>query len=233
MKCRAVAVAIVLAASLAACGADDSDEPAAPSPGVKPSPSATASDSPSPTASKSPRRTEPSGRPIAGRAPPPWLGKRVLPRTADGFGEVRRTPAVLVQRRFNLPDQLPALPGQGVRLPGDFAGTEPGDRSLDLEAGVPGGCDGPGLGAAGVLGIRRPTPHRRAPGQRVGGRRDRDGVPAALRGAVPDGGDADHPARRAGRPAHRRRQQHRRVRLPADDRARRRTPSTPTGSQWT
>jgi D-alanyl-D-alanine carboxypeptidase len=41
------------------------------------------------------------------------LGKRVLPRTADGFGEVRRTPVELVQRRFNLPDQLPALPGKG------------------------------------------------------------------------------------------------------------------------
>ena len=37
----------------------------------------------------------------------------MLPKTADGFGEVRRTPVALVQRRFNLPDQLPALPGKG------------------------------------------------------------------------------------------------------------------------
>jgi len=50
---------------------------------------------------------------VVGRAPPPWLGQRVLPRTADGFGEVRRTPAELVQRQFNLPDQQPALPGRG------------------------------------------------------------------------------------------------------------------------
>jgi hypothetical protein len=37
----------------------------------------------------------------------------VLPRTADGFGEVRRTPAELVQRRFTLPDQQPQLAGKG------------------------------------------------------------------------------------------------------------------------
>ena len=48
-------------------------------------------------------------------------------------------------------------------------------------------------------------------------------------GALPDRGDADHPARRARRPADRRRQQHRVVRVPADDRRRRRSPSTPTG----
>ena len=112
MKWPAITVAALLAASLAACGADDGGKPADPSPGLEPSPSATASDSPSPTAPKSPRG-ELSGRPIVGRAPPPWLGKRVLPRTADGFGEVRRTPAALVQRRFTLPDQLPAMPGPG------------------------------------------------------------------------------------------------------------------------
>ncbi|MCW2761198.1 MAG: family peptidase [Marmoricola sp.] len=50
---------------------------------------------------------------MVGGAPPPWLGKRVLPRNAGGFGEVRPTPPELVQRRFTLPDQLPALPGAG------------------------------------------------------------------------------------------------------------------------
>jgi len=113
VRIRAVTVAVLLAASLTACGSDGEDKPASPSPGLKPSPSATASDSPSPTASKSPRRPKLSGRPVVGRAPPPWLGQRVLPRTADGFGEVRRTPAELVQRRFTLPDQQAALPGKG------------------------------------------------------------------------------------------------------------------------
>ena len=37
----------------------------------------------------------------------------MLPRTADGFGQVRPTPPELVERRFTLPDQLPALPGDG------------------------------------------------------------------------------------------------------------------------
>ena len=122
MKCRAgvhrwaaVVVAGLLVAAVTACGAEDAGEPEKAAPGEQPSPSATASasSSPSPRASKSPRKPRLSGRPIVGRAPPKWLGKRVLPRTADGFGEVRRTPAELVQRRFNLPDQLPALPGKG------------------------------------------------------------------------------------------------------------------------
>jgi len=45
--------------------------------------------------------------------PPRWLGTRVLPRTADGFGEVRRTPPQLRTRRFTLPDSVPPLPGEG------------------------------------------------------------------------------------------------------------------------
>lgn len=56
-----------------------------------------------------------SDRPILGGAPPSWLGRRVLPRTDGGFGEVRPTPPELAQRRFTLPDLLPALPG------GEFA----------------------------------------------------------------------------------------------------------------
>jgi hypothetical protein len=113
VKCRAVVVAALLVSALTACGAEEADEPEKASPGEQPSPSATASTSPSATASKTPRRPELSGRPIVGRAPPKWLGQRVLPRTADGFGEVRRTPKELVQRRFNLPDQQPPLPGKG------------------------------------------------------------------------------------------------------------------------
>ena len=50
---------------------------------------------------------------MLGAVPPRWLGTRVLPRGADGFGEVRPTPPELVERRFTLPDRLPALPGPG------------------------------------------------------------------------------------------------------------------------
>lgn len=45
--------------------------------------------------------------------PPRWLGQRVLPRQANGFGEVRPTPPELDPRRFTLPDRLPPLPGTG------------------------------------------------------------------------------------------------------------------------
>jgi D-alanyl-D-alanine carboxypeptidase-like protein len=45
--------------------------------------------------------------------PPTWLGKRVLPRQANGFGEIRPTPPELDPRRFTLPDRLPPLPGSG------------------------------------------------------------------------------------------------------------------------
>ena len=52
---------------------------------------------------------------MIGTAPPPWLGTRVLPEQANGYGEVRATPPELVQRRFTLADRLPALPGSGSR----------------------------------------------------------------------------------------------------------------------
>ncbi len=37
----------------------------------------------------------------------------MLPRQANGFGEIRPTPPELDPRRFTLPDQLPPLPGTG------------------------------------------------------------------------------------------------------------------------
>ncbi|WP_246050982.1 M15 family metallopeptidase [Nocardioides guangzhouensis] len=37
----------------------------------------------------------------------------MLPRTADGFGEVRPTPAVMRVRRWNTPDTVAPLPGTG------------------------------------------------------------------------------------------------------------------------
>lgn len=54
-------------------------------------------------------------RPAAGSVPPAWLGTRVLPRTASGYGEIRPTPRSLQNRRFTLPDTLPMLPGNGFR----------------------------------------------------------------------------------------------------------------------
>ena len=48
-----------------------------------------------------------------GTVPPPWLGHRVLPTTASGYGEIRATPPALRQRQFTLPDTVPALPGDG------------------------------------------------------------------------------------------------------------------------
>ena len=52
-------------------------------------------------------------QPPPGTVPPPWLGTRVLPVTQEGFGEVRRTPPALRQRRFTLPDAVAMLPGEG------------------------------------------------------------------------------------------------------------------------
>ena len=196
--------------------------------GGEPSPSATASDSPSPTLEVSAARRAQRSPDRSAARHPPWLGKRVLPRTADGFGEVRRTPPELDQRRFTLPDQLPALPGTG------FASrvTSPAPSQVIARSTWKQACPV----AAGDLSWVRLAfcgfDGRRHTGELLVNRSVADdlvdGVPAALRRAVPDRGDADHPRRGAGRSAHRRRQQHRRVRLPADDRRRRRTPSTPT-----
>lgn len=57
--------------------------------------------------------TTPSSRPALGTVPPSWLGKRPLALDADGFGRVQQTPPALRDRRFTLPDSVPALPGTG------------------------------------------------------------------------------------------------------------------------
>ena len=43
----------------------------------------------------------------AGEPRPRWLGTRVLPRRADGYGEIRPTPRVLRDRRLRTVDLLP------------------------------------------------------------------------------------------------------------------------------
>ena len=63
-------------------------------------------ESPQPSATTSPT-------PEPGTVPPDWLFTRPLPVTDTGFGEVRPTPRELRVRRFNLPDSVRPLPGDG------------------------------------------------------------------------------------------------------------------------
>ncbi|WP_457112676.1 M15 family metallopeptidase [Marmoricola sp. URHA0025 HA25] len=53
----------------------------------------------------------PTAVPALGTVPPSWLGTRPLPVTPAGFGEIQPTPPELRDRRFTLPDSIPALPG--------------------------------------------------------------------------------------------------------------------------
>ena len=110
------ATALLLTGTAAACGsAASSTGSGPPSPTRRPHAHASASPTGTPPSRtpppRGPRLPQLSGRPVVGAAPPPWLGTRVLPRTAGGFGEVRPTPPELVRRRFTLPDRLPELPG--------------------------------------------------------------------------------------------------------------------------
>lgn len=88
---------------LAACGTGDGDG----------APAATdVPDSPSDHAAST--TSEPAtSAPEFGTAPPEWLGRRPLPRTATGLGEIRPTPREFRNRRFTLPDRLDPLPGDG------------------------------------------------------------------------------------------------------------------------
>jgi hypothetical protein len=66
------------------------------------------------TTAATPARTRTNDpAPEPGTVPPDWLFTRPLPRTDSGFGEVRPTPPELRNRRFNLPDSVPQLPGSG------------------------------------------------------------------------------------------------------------------------
>lgn len=129
---RLAAAAVLLSCGLAACGTG-SDTPSARQPaprsgsavdegtGRPTSPPVTPAPSSTPDDSVGPRARE---RPALGTVPPPWLGERVLPRSADGFGEVRRTPPVMRVRRWNLPDSVPMLPGRGFEA--EIAAPAPG-----------------------------------------------------------------------------------------------------------
>ncbi len=100
---------VLLLLIVSGCGTESPASPATGPPGVEPSPSEVTA----PTTSPTPPRPDLSGRPIIAGVAPPWLGQRPLPEDDNGFGAVRPTPRELVQRRFTLPDRLPALPGDG------------------------------------------------------------------------------------------------------------------------
>src|SRR4051794_13298938 len=108
LRATTLSLSLACCLALAACGATPDDRPTTSSPGVPPAPSAT--QSPTPRPSRTPPTPPLSDRPVIGPAPPAWLGGRVLPEQADGFGEIRPTPPELERRRFTLPDRLPPLP---------------------------------------------------------------------------------------------------------------------------
>ncbi|MCZ4499516.1 MAG: family peptidase [Marmoricola sp.] len=101
---RRTGVGVVLLLALTGCGADQVTS------GV---PRPAGSTAAVPTAAVPVPSTSPSRAPAPGTVPPTWLGTRVLPRTAAGFGAQEPTPRVLRNRRFTLPDSTDPLPGKG------------------------------------------------------------------------------------------------------------------------
>lgn len=94
---RAVATLVVVAALVAGCSGGGE-------PGAKPSQDGSAAGSPGGTTSAAPS----SESTTPGPSYSDWeLGVHVLPRTADGFGEVRPTPRALRVRRYPTTDLLP------------------------------------------------------------------------------------------------------------------------------
>ena len=123
---------LLLAGVLTACGADPEPEPD-PVPATGPSAPAQRDAGTPPEAT--------SERPARGTVPPPWLGTRVLPETAQGYGEVRPTPRVMRVRQWNTGDSVPPLPGRGfVAVVADPAPAHVLDRST-WRPGCPVGRD--------------------------------------------------------------------------------------------
>jgi hypothetical protein len=102
---RLVGIAVLVAA-LAACG----QTPAATDPTES---TTTPTTSVPPTPTPTPTDTSSTARPEPGTVAPAWLGTRPLRLTSAGFGVQQPTPRALRDRRFTLPDQVPALPGRG------------------------------------------------------------------------------------------------------------------------
>ena len=126
-RARLTLVGVALASALTACAAAPHAGPREAPPTSPDTPSAT-SPPPTPatpTPQASPAATGPSpspgahstapAPPVQGTVPPSWLGTRILPRTADGFGEIRPTPGLMRVRRWNTTDTIAELPGNGFR----------------------------------------------------------------------------------------------------------------------
>ncbi len=96
---------VLVAGLLLGCSATDVDQPESSASGRAPTRSQADDPVGTPT---------PTSEPL-GTTPPAWLFTRVLPKTNQGFGEVRPTPRSLRRRAFTLPDSLPMLPGTGFR----------------------------------------------------------------------------------------------------------------------
>ncbi|WP_278258902.1 hypothetical protein [Nocardioides convexus] len=220
----------VLAAAVLLAGCSDAQDPVAEPSG---SPSASSSRTPSPPASSAtPTRT---ASPTAGAAPGPaysdWeLGVHVLPRTAAGFGEIRPTPKALRNRLFPTKDLLPP-PADG-RFHATIGPVTDAIRQRMGETWSP-ACP------VALSGLRYLTvsfrgfdqkAHTGEPGAGGEGGAGRGlGLPGALRGGLPDRGDAAADDRRPRGGADRRRQRHRRAGVPRDARRDEFGRRTPTG----
>jgi hypothetical protein len=118
---RLTCVALALSTALSACEPlfredgppTTAASPGAPASGGTPGRTSTPPTPSGPAPSGSSTSATPPAPPAPGTVPPTWLGRRPLPETAAGFGEIQPTPRVLRNRRFTLPDTLPMLPGSG------------------------------------------------------------------------------------------------------------------------
>ena len=135
----AARAAVVVAALLAvACTPEQTAAPphaapataAASGAAAAPSESAPRPDEPRPSARR--RDRDPTGA----VPPPAWLGTRVLPRAANGYGEVRPTPRILRNRRLITTDRLPPPRGRFRatvrRVPPAVAGRSTWDASCPV-----------------------------------------------------------------------------------------------------
>jgi D-alanyl-D-alanine carboxypeptidase len=105
----------VLALCLAACGAGARPAPPA-APPTAPAPITTPAAPPTQPPPSQPPPSQSRTAATAGATPAPvWLGTRVLPTDADGFGIATRTPPELVDRRIATVDELPPPAGGAFR----------------------------------------------------------------------------------------------------------------------
>lgn len=111
--CLLLAPAFVVAA--AACG--PGDQPTSPSEPAVADETSTPTSSPAPPeqgVTEAPSEPSPEREPEKAAARPEWLGQRELPTRDDGYGQVRDTPAELVDRRLPPPESgLPPPPADG------------------------------------------------------------------------------------------------------------------------